>query len=115
MTYDPIKQAGDAADSEVKGVLKNLANLVKAFFGGRHVLFAYDYFSMRFTGNLRHRQLAYDEMTCRFCECDIDLMGGWMCSCHFRRWGSYFGRCPQCLRHPRYIDCPTCGGSMDVR
>jgi len=115
MTYDPIKEAGDAAGRETRGFVEGIINLAKSFFGGRHVLYAYDYFCMRFTSTLRHRQLAYDELVCRFCEQPIDLMGTWMCKCKFKRWGNYFGRCPSCLNHPKYIDCPTCGSSMDVR
>ncbi len=35
--------------------------------------------------------------------------------CGYSRPGNYFGRCPKCMKYPRYIDCLACGFTMDVR
>lgn len=92
-----------------------LHNVIAKIFGLRFILYAYDYVMMRFTSSKRHRQLAFDKLTCRFCNSDIDLLGMWKCSCGYSRPGHYFGRCPNCLGHPPYIDCPACRSTMDVR
>jgi hypothetical protein len=87
-------------------------------------------------GWLRFRQPAYDrslEMG-DLLKLDGDgpaqLLGAWKCQCGYKRpglsacppvrtgdaqVGNYFGRCPKCLGHPHYIDCPSCGFTMDVR
>jgi hypothetical protein len=92
-----------------------LHNLILWLFGAKFLLYAYDYVMMRFTLSKRHRQLAHDQLTCRFCSSDIDLMGMWKCSCGHTHPGNYYGRCPKCLGHPEYIDCPACRATMDVR
>jgi hypothetical protein len=61
---------------------------------------------------LRHTT---DHLVCRFCGNPIELIGAWKCTCCYTRPGNYFGRCPKCLMHPRYIDCPVCRFTMDVR
>jgi hypothetical protein len=114
-----IDQAVDEGLKETSNALVNAGrgfwNWVNRVLGGRYALFLYDYIAMRFTSSLRHRQLAYNQMVCRFCDNPIDLMGKWRCECGYTRYGNYFGRCPNCLRHPRYLDCEACGSSMDVR
>jgi hypothetical protein len=89
--------------------------MIQAILGGRYFLFASDYFLMKFTSSHRHRELAYDQLICRFCDTPVELMGKWRCECGYTRYGNYFGRCPSCLKRARYIDCPTCGSTMDVR
>jgi len=92
-----------------------LDNWLSGMLGYRFLLYFYDYILMRFSGSIRHRQLARDQLVCRFCGNSIDLLGVWKCECGFTRPGNYFGRCPKCLGHPVYIDCPACRSTMDVR
>ena len=92
-----------------------LHNLILWFLGGKFFLYAYDYVAMRFTSSKRHRQLAYDQLVCRFCGTPIELMSVWKCSCGHTHPGNYYGRCPKCLGHPEYIDCPACRNTMVVR
>ena len=75
----------------------------------------YDYVSMRVPGTKRYRELTLDHVVCRFCGETINLLGAWHCECGYSRPGNYFGRCPKCMKYPRYIDCPACGFTMDVR
>ncbi len=112
---DPIGDSFTGAKDAVTSASRGIWNLLQAFLGGRYFLFCYDYISMRHTSNLRHRQLAYNQLVCRFCDSPIDLMGKWRCGCGITRFGNYFGRCPNCLKHPHYLDCEACGSSMDVR
>jgi hypothetical protein len=84
-------------------------------FGTRFSMFFLDYLCMKFDWGQRGHQLHTDHLVCRFCGNPIDLIGAWKCSCGFKRPGNYFGRCPKCLKHPIYIDCPVCGFTMDVR
>ena len=104
----------ETSDIVVK-VTQTIWNKIQQILGGRYFLYAYDYVMMRFTSFKRHRQLSYDTLTCRFCNSDINLLSMWKCSCGYTRPGSYFGRCPKCLGHPEYIDCPACKATMDVR
>lgn len=92
-----------------------LHNVILWLFGVKFFLYAYDYMTMKFTSSKRHRQLAYDQLVCRFCGTPIELMMSWKCSCGFVHPGNYFGRCPKCLGHPEYIDCPAYRSTMDVR
>jgi len=95
----------------LSGPLKLLAD----FAGTRLALFFYDYFMMKNAIGLRGKQLTQDHLTCRFCGNPIELLGAWKCECGYKRPGNYFGRCPKCLKHPIYIDCPACQFTMDVR
>ena len=92
-----------------------LHNFIAWLFGIRFILYAYDLWMMRFTYTKRHRQLAETTLKCRYCFTEIDLMGLWQCECGYTRPGNYYGRCPKCLGHPEYIDCPACKATMDVR
>jgi hypothetical protein len=40
------------------------------------------------------------------------LLNRWCDNAHH---GNYIGRCPKCMKYSRYIDCPACGFTMDVR
>ena len=97
------------------GLGHGLWGLMKRIMGGRYALFLYDFLAMRYTSSLRHRQLVYNELVCRFCDNPINLMGRWRCKCGITQHGNYFGRCTNCLGHPTHIDCEACGSSMDVR
>jgi len=88
--------------------------IMTMIFGVRFALYFYDWWMMAF-GGVRKRQLARDTVTCRFCSHEIPLLGAWKCECGYRRPGNYFGRCPKCLWHPTYLDCPSCGFTMYVR
>ena len=99
----------------IVGVGRGVWFKIQEFMGSRFFLYMYDYIAMRFTAYKRHRQLAYDHLTCRFCNSDIELLGFWRCGCGYTRPGNYFGRCPKCLGHPEHIDCPACSATMDVR
>ncbi len=83
--------------------------------GARFFLYLYDYLSMHLSFTQRYRELSLEHLVCRFCSHSIDLLGAWKCECGYKRPGNYFGRCPKCLGHPHYIDCPSCGFTMDVR
>jgi len=88
---------------------------VARLFGSRFVLYLNDYIQMKFDLGKRGKQLSKDHIVCRFCGEPIDLIGAWKCACGYKRPGNYFGRCPKCLKHPKYIDCPVCRFTMDVR
>jgi hypothetical protein len=92
-----------------------LARWLRASFPSRLVLYVYDYWMMRVPVSLRYRQLVEDHLVCRFCGYPIELLGAWQCACGYKRPGNYYGRCPNCLDHPHFIDCPACGFTMDVR
>ena len=92
-----------------------LEKLFVNWLSSRFVLYLYDYVSMKIPGSVRYKQLAFDEITCRFCDHPIELLGAWQCSCGYKRPGTYFGRCPKCLAHPTFVDCPSCGMTMYVR
>lgn len=77
--------------------------------------YVYDYVSMRIPATKRYRELSTEVLICRFCGHPIPLLGSWRCECGYSRPGNYFGRCPGCMRYPRYIDCPACRFTMDVR
>ena len=83
--------------------------------GVRFALYFYDWWQMAVAGDIRQRQLKRDTLHCRFCENEIPLLGSWKCECGYTRPGNYYGRCPKCLWHPSYIDCPSCGFTMYVR
>lgn len=83
--------------------------------GAEFALYLYDFISMKLNLGQRGRELAVDHLVCRFCGNPIELIGAWKCSCGHKHPGNYFGRCPKCLKHPRYIDCPVCRFTMDVR
>ena len=88
-----------------------LAGLLSTRFGA----FFNDYIAMKLEIGQRGRELAADHLICRFCGNPIELIGAWKCDCGYKRPGNYFGRCPKCLRHPVYIDCPVCRFTMEVR
>ena len=100
-----------------KGGVQTLAPFrwLQGWFGTRFVLYLSDYIAMHLPFTQRYRQLLLERLTCRFCWNSIDLLGAWKCQCGYKRPGNYFGRCPKCLGHPHYIDCPSCGFTMDVR
>jgi len=85
------------------------------FFETRFSAYLSDYVSMKLGTSTRGEQLATDHLVCRFCGNPIDLIGAWKCVCGYKRPGNYFGRCPKCLKHPHYIDCPVCRFTMEVR
>jgi len=95
--------------------LSGPTGFIARFVASRAALFFYDYFMMKNDLGQRGRQLAQDHIVCRFCGNPIELLGAWKCECEFKRPGNYFGRCPKCLKHPIYIDCPACQFTMDVR
>jgi hypothetical protein len=107
------QQYGEKKDggNQARGCLGWFLELVN----GRFFLFLYDYITMRFPISKRARELAANHLVCRFCGNTIDLLGAWRCKCGFTRPGNYFGRCPNCLARSRYIDCPACKFTMDVR
>lgn len=43
------------------------------------------------------------------------LLGARKCEFEIKRPSNYFDSCPNCLKHPIYIDCPACRFTMDVR
>lgn len=98
-----------------KEFLSGPPGLIARFVASRAFLFFSDYFMMKNELGQRGRQLAQDHIVCRFCGNPIELLGAWKCECEFKRPGNYFGRCPKCLKHPVYIDCPACRFTMDVR
>jgi len=103
--------------------IKHVGNLAKAgcwFWLGELVYtrfwgYLYDYIAMRIPATKRYRELTCEQLVCRFCGNTIPLLGAWKCECGFSRPGNYFGRCPKCMKYPRYIDCPACRMTMDVR
>jgi hypothetical protein len=88
---------------------------IAGFFETRFSAYLSDYISMKLGSGSRGEQLATDHLVCRFCGNPIDLIGAWVCECGYKRPGNYFGRCPRCLKHPHYIDCPVCRFTMEVR
>lgn len=92
-----------------------LANWVTAQPGTRFILYLSDYLAMYLPFTQRYRELSMEHLACRFCGNSIELLGAWKCECGYKRPGNYFGRCPKCLGHPHYIDCPSCAFTMDVR
>lgn len=88
-----------------------LGELILTRFWG----YLYDFICSKLPFTKRYRELSAETLTCRYCGNEIDLLGAWQCECGFRRPGKYFARCPHCMRHPRYIDCPACRFTMDVR
>ena len=92
-----------------------LARWMQGLFGTRFILYLSDYLAMQMTFTQRYRELSLEHLACRFCGNSIELLGAWKCQCGYKRPGNYFGRCPKCLGHPHYIDCPSCGFTMDVR
>jgi hypothetical protein len=108
---EKIKHADDKAAYRKGG----FTGLMARVFGRSLLLYGYDFLCMRFSRNLRYRQLGLRVLKCRFCDEDIHLLGIWKCECGFTRPGNYFGRCPKCLGTGRFIDCPACGVTMDVR
>ena len=109
MSNNPDKSAINPA--HLSGPGKFVAGIV----GSRFALYLYDFIYMKFDVGERGRELGADHLICRFCGNPIELIGAWKCTCGFKRPGNYFGRCPKCLMHPRYIDCPVCRFTMDVR
>lgn len=92
-----------------------LAGVVSLIMWSRFFLYLRDYLSMKIPATRRYRQLSYDHLVCRFCGHTIELLGAWRCDCGVNRPGNYYGRCPNCLKHPKHIDCPSCTFTMDVR
>lgn len=86
-----------------------------SLFGAGFLLYMSDYITMRLPYTQRYRELSLEHLVCRFCGHSVELLGAWKCECGYKRPGNYFGRCPKCLGHPHYIDCPSCGFTMDVR
>ena len=111
----PLKVSAKDAVDTATGVLGWFAGVIGMIVWSRFFLYLYDYLSMRIPATRRYKQLSLDSMRCRFCEEEIPLLGAWKCECGFSRPGNYYGRCPSCLRHPKYIDCPSCTFTMDVR
>ena len=103
--HTPIKP------EHLTGPVRFLANIA----GTKFALYFYDFFTMKNEIGLRGKQLSQDHIICRFCGNPIELLGAWKCECGISRPGNYFGRCPKCLKHPKYIDCPICRFTMDVR
>jgi len=96
-------------------ITHTVAGFFYNFFGIRLTLYSYDYLFMHLKGTTRYKQLVPDHLVCRFCGNPIDLLGSWKCGCGHKRPGNYFGRCPQCMSHPEFIDCSSCGFTMRVR
>lgn len=92
-----------------------LAGVVSLIMWSRFFLYLRDYLSMKIPATRRYRQLSHDHLVCRFCGHTIELLGAWRCDCGVNRPGNYYGRCPNCLKHPNHIDCPSCSFTMDVR
>ncbi len=106
-----LKDVGKFAGS----VFGCLGSVLGAILWSRFFLYLYDLICMRIPSTRRYRQLAHEHLVCRFCGHSIPLLGAWKCNCGFSRPGNYYGRCPQCTGHPKYIDCPSCTFTMDVR
>lgn len=109
MANEPDKSAINPAH------LSGPGKLIAAFFLSPFMLYLSDFIHMKFDFGKRGHQLSVDHLVCRFCGNPIELVGGWKCTCGYKRPGNYFGRCPKCLMYPRYIDCPVCRFTMDVR
>jgi hypothetical protein len=90
-------------------------SLMSGIVWSRFFLYLYDYICMKLPGSRRYKQLSQEHLVCRFCGNAIELLGAWKCECGFNRPGNYYGRCPKCTGHPKYIDCPSCTFTMDVR
>jgi hypothetical protein len=90
-------------------------SILSGIVWSRFFLYLYDYISLRLPNTRRYRQLMHEHLICRFCGYPIDLLGAWKCECGFSRPGNYYGRCPKCVKHPKFIDCPSCTFTMDVR
>lgn len=98
-----------------KGAFGCLSGILGMILWSRFFLYLYDFICMRIPGTRRYKQLSHEHLICRFCGYSIPLLGAWKCKCGFCRPGNYYGRCPQCQGHPKYIDCPSCTFTMDVR
>jgi hypothetical protein len=109
------KSGSNASDRNEKTHLTGPAGFLGRIFGSRFAVFFMDYIYLKLDLGLRGKQLSREHMLCRFCGEPIHLVGAWKCGCGHKRPGRYFGRCPSCLQYPKYIDCPVCGFSMDVR
>lgn len=101
--------------NETSGKRRSVWSGIAAAIGARWYLYLGDFIAMKLGLGVRHHQLAAKHLVCRFCDYPIGLMGSWECQCGFKRPGNYYGRCPACLSHPHFIDCPSCGFTMDVR
>jgi hypothetical protein len=111
---EPLEHLKGASDSK-RGFWNWAVYWWGELVNSRFFLYLYDYTCMRIPLTKRYRELTLDQLTCRFCGNSIDLLGAWRCECGYSRPGNYFGRCPKCLNYPRYIDCPACRFTMDVR
>lgn len=98
-----------------KGSKTTIWTLLSGIVWTHFFLFLYDYICMKIPATRRYRQLTHEHLVCRFCGHPIELIGAWRCECGFRRPGNYYGRCPKCMGHPKYIDCPSCTITMDAR
>ena len=121
-TKGAFKAVEGTADTS-KHALKFLSGATKAgcfFWLGELVYtkfwgYLYDLIAMKIPATKRYKELSCEQLVCRFCGNTIPLLGAWKCECGFSRPGNYFGRCPNCGRYPRFIDCPACRFTMDVR
>ena len=100
---------------DLRSVYDRVFAFIQRLLATRLALYTSDLIMMKIPRSIRYQQLSMDHLLCRFCGFPIELLGSWKCGCGFKRPGSYFGRCPKCLSHPDYIDCPSCGFTMRVR
>lgn len=108
---EPIQHGDSGQQKSGQG----LWSLLVGILWSRFFLYLYDYICMKLPATERYRQLSLETLRCRFCQNEISLLGAWKCECGFSRPGNYYGRCPKCLKHPHYIDCPACKFTMGVR